>query len=183
MTYIYTARIKERLRVRSIRVMRFFSMTCGNEVTSTGRSVRHAAKDLPEENVVYYYFLFLLLLSRLLYTSIHTHAYNTRVYFRIYFASLLLSFFFFPVRFSMERINNPPTQVFFFFLRHLIQSPTCLLSPPPQMGFFFPSSSLFFCTRNENDDLPGMLVDWMSWMSIYIIYLNDRKIKGKIPEE
>jgi hypothetical protein len=43
------------------------------------------------------------------------------------------------------------------------------------MGFFFPSSSLFFCTRNENDDLPGMLVDWMSWMSIYIIYLNDRK--------
>jgi hypothetical protein len=88
-------------------------MTCGNEVTSAGRSVRHAAKDLPEENVVYYYIFFFFFFSLDCCIPVYTHAYNTRVYFRIFrFFIIIILFFFRPF---FNGTYKQPTDTGFFF--------------------------------------------------------------------
>lgn len=128
------------------RVMRFFSMTCGNEVTSSG-----APSDTPPKTYKKK-MLFIIIFSSicLIVYTVYTH---------IFCFFILLSSF--PIRFQWNSINNKHRPR--VFLRHLIQSSTCLLSPPS----LFPS--FFHLLTQRNYGLPGMLVDWMSWMSIYII--------------
>ena len=127
------------------RVMRFFSMTCGNEVTSSG-----APSDTPPKTYKKK-MLFIIIFSSicLIVYTVYTHIF-------CFFIIIIISH-----PFSMEQYKqHTPAQGFSSPFDSIIH----MFIKPPSL---FPS--FFHLLTQRNYGLPGMLVDWMSWMSIYII--------------
>ena len=122
-------------------------MTCGNEVTSSG-----APSDTPpktyKKKMLFIIIIFSLYMPYSVY-SIHTHI-------LLLYIIIIISH-----PFSMERYKqHTPAQGFSSPFDSIIH----MFIKPPSL---FPS--FFHLLTQRNYGLPGMLVDWMSWMSIYII--------------
>lgn len=139
-----------------------------------GRALRPTRRQRPTRRkcCLLLYFLLLLLLSRLLYTSIHTRIQHACIFSYIsllyYYHSL-----FFSVRFSMERINNPPTQVFFFLSSPFDSITHMFIKPPSPNGILF-SFFFFIFLYPQWKWWFTWNVSWLDVMDVYLHYLLKR---------